>query len=229
MILVIRGHIRKSFETKRFYNFIKHIYSVTPDLKIYIHTWCIFANNISWRPIRVNTRTVTKEIIYDYFDDLKHLIEDIIIDDDKKIQLIGNLNGKINNGLTWILGWKNYWYGKHKIIEHIYNKQINSDETIVNLRFDLLDNSNNFNEYFILNFIKNNIGKTFTKNVFILQKEVDGIDNIYIGNINTMYKLTHYFFYELDDILSKNTDTIHQERLVYRINNQMFDSTQIES
>ena len=31
-----------------------------------------------------------------------------------------------------------------------------------------------------------------------------GIDNIYIGNTNTMYYLTNEFFYNLDDILSKN-------------------------
>ena len=50
--------------------------------------------------------------------------ENIIIDDDATIQLIGNLNGNINNGPMPIIGWKNYWYGKYKIIEYkqIYNK-----------------------------------------------------------------------------------------------------------
>lgn len=236
MLLIIRGHIRDSFETKSLYHFIKDIYVICPKLKIYIHTWCIIANNISWRRIKINNTTVTKEIIYNYFDDLKHLIEYIIIDDDKQIKLIGNLNGKINNGLTQIFGWKNYWYGKYRIIEHIYNKNINNDignndignndisnnDMVLNLRFDIMKNSNDFSKKEMINFIQSNIGKKITKNVFICEKEVNGIDNIYIGNVNTMYKLSHYFHHELDEILSKNRDTIHQERLVYRINNQMF-------
>ena len=42
------------------------------DLKIYIHTWNIFANNISWRHITMNEQTVNYKSIYDYFDDLHH-------------------------------------------------------------------------------------------------------------------------------------------------------------
>jgi len=38
-----------------------------------------------------------------------------------------------------------------------------------------------------------------------------------------MYKLINKFFYELDDILINNSNTIHQEMLVYRINTILFD------
>lgn len=226
MILIIRGHIRNSFDTKKLYNLVKEIYSIFPDLKIFIHTWNIFANNISWRPINANEQSVNNEIIYEYFDDLKHLIKNIIIDDDTKINLIGNLYGKINNGCMPIIGWKNYWYGKHKIIDHIYNANANIDqnEMIINFRFDIMCNSNSFDEEVIVNFIKNNSKIVFTKNIFLFNDEKHyGIDNIYIGNINTMYKLSNKFFYELDDILIKNNDTVHQEYLVYRINNTLFD------
>ena len=54
MILIIRGHIRNSFETKNLYNLIKEIHIIFPGLKIFIHTWNIFANNISWRNININ-------------------------------------------------------------------------------------------------------------------------------------------------------------------------------
>ena len=95
---------------------------------------------------------------------------------------------------------------------------------IVNCRFDVINNSNNFNEAQIINFIKNNSKIIFTKNIFLFNDEHhNGIDNIYIGNINTLYKLTNFFFYKLDDILIKNNDTINQERIVYRINNNLFD------
>jgi hypothetical protein len=224
MILIIRGHIRNSFETKTLYNLIKEIHSIFPDLKIFIHTWNIFANNISWRNININEQIVNDKIIYDYFDDLKCLIKNIIIDDDNKIKLVGNLCGKINNGPMPIIGWKNYWYGKHKIIDYLYNSNIDENEMIVNFRFDIMNNSNSFDEKSIVNFIKNNSNIIFTKNIFFFNDENNfGIDNIYIGNINTMYKLINIFFYELDDILIKNNDTVNQEMLVYRINTILFD------
>jgi len=83
MILIIRGHIRKSFETKELYNLVKELHIIIPDLKIFIHTWNIFSNNISWRNITINEQNVNDKIIYDYFDDLKHLVKHIIIDDDR--------------------------------------------------------------------------------------------------------------------------------------------------
>ena len=121
-----------------------------------------------------------------------------------------------------IIGWKNYWYGKYKIIKHIYDKKIDENELIINLRFDILNNNNTKSCNDIIQFIKNNMEKSFTKNVFIKDEESGGIDNIYIGNIRTLYKLTNYFYYCLDEILSNNNDTIHQEFLVYRLNNRLF-------
>ena len=225
MILIIRGHIRDSFENDKLLNLVKEIYNIDSNLKIYIHTWSIYANTISWRHIVPNNRIVTKDIIYNYFNNsgLEHLLEleNIIIDDDTKIKLIGNLKGNINNGLMPIVGWKNYWYGKYKIIKHIYDKKIDENELIITLRFDLLNNANNSLFKPIIEFIKKNSGVHFTKNVFIHDKETGGIDNMYIGNINTLYKLSHYFHYFLDDILLKYNNTMHQEFLVVRVNNSL--------
>jgi hypothetical protein len=219
MILIIRGHIRNSFESTELLTFIKSIYAIYPELKIYIHTWNIISNNISWRHIQINNTTVTEELIYNYFHDLKHLIKHIIIDDDKKIELIGNLKGNINNGPMPIIGWKNYWYGKYKIIDYIFNTELN--DTVINCRFDILNNSNIFDKNAYINFIKN-IDVNSKKNIFLFNYECNGIDNIYAGNVNTMYKLCNEFFYNLDEIISKNKDTIHQERFVYRMNNILF-------
>ena len=223
MIIVIRGHVRNSFETNQLYNFIEEVHNIYPDLKIFIHTWNIFANNISWRNIDVNSAQVNEERINNYFGKLSNCIKHIIIDNDKDIKLIGNLVGTINNGPMPIIGWKNYWYGKYKIIDYIYNEEKYDEETVVNLRFDLFSNSNNFDKNLIIDFIKKNNEIKFTKNQFLFDYEANGIDNIYIGNINTMYKLTNKFFYELDDILCKNNNTRNQERLVYRINEQIFN------
>jgi len=233
MILILRGHIRDAFNNTNLLNLIKDIYNLDSNLKIYIHTWNIFANNISWREIKQNNTIVTKEIIYNYFNGsgLEHVLDNdnIIIDDDTKIKLIGNVQGNINNGIMPIIGWKNYWYGKYKIIKHIYDKKNeknndndNDNELIINLRFDILNNNNTISCNNIIHFIKNNLDRSFTKNLFIKEKECGGIDNIYIGNITTLYKLIHYFYSFLDDILLNNNDTIHQEFLVYRLNNILF-------
>jgi len=227
MILVIRGHIRNSFQTQLLYNFIENIYVIHPDLQIYIHTWNIIANNISWRNIDANYQNVDEELIYNYFGKFKNCIKHIIIDNDTNITLIGNLIGNINNGPMPIIGWKNYWYGKYKIIDYIYNQNQNQNQNInqpvVNFRFDLFDNSNNFDDKTVINFIMDNNKLQFTKNIFMFNYERNGIDNIYMGNIYTMHKLIHKFCYELDDILTKNNDTINQEKLVYRINSTLFD------
>lgn len=223
MIIIIRGHIRNSFNTNDLYNLIKELTMLNNDISIYIHTWNIFANNISWRNILTNTNIVTNEIIYDYFKEFSKLIKHIIIDNDKEINLIGNLEGTINNGPMPLIGWKNYWYGKFQIIDYIYKNLDNKTDNIVNMRFDLFNNSNsNFNLETITNFINNNIHNNFTKNKFLYEEEKYGIDNIYLGNINTMYTLIKKFYYELDDILKIENNVINQEFLVFRINNSLF-------
>jgi hypothetical protein len=222
MILILRGHIRNSFENKQLYNYIEKLYSLFPDLKIFIHTWNITSNNISWRKIDMNYNLVTEETIKNYLGELSKCIRHIIIDDDQQIKLIGNITGKINNGPMPIIGWKNYWYGKHKIISYIYTHIQCNNEMIINCRFDLFNNSNNTTETNIIQFINKYCNSTFTKNVFLSEKECWGIDNIYIGNIHTMYKLSNLFFFKLDDILIQNKNTIHQEFLVHRLNSTLF-------
>ena len=120
-------------------------------------------------------------------------------------------------------GWKNYWYGKYNIIDYIYNLNIDKNEFVINTRFDLFSNSNVFDSKEILFFIKNNYEKSFIKNHFL--KDIDntlGIDNIYIGNVNTMYTLINKFYTELDQILVENKNIINQEKLVIIVNSQLF-------
>ena len=59
--------------------------------------------------------------------------------------------------------------------------------------------------------------------MFLYDKEFTGIDNIYIGNISTMYPLIYKFFYELDDILLKYPNIGNQERIVFRQSNELLN------
>jgi hypothetical protein len=226
MILILRGHIRNSFDNLDLFEFVKCLYNINKNMKIYIHTWNIYANNISWRIIESNNTIVTKEKIYEYFGEFKNLIEEILIDDDKNINLVGKTEGLIHEcGFMPLIGWKNYWYGKYRIIDHIFKnlhiKKIDINETIINSRIDLLSNPNSKKEE-IINFIEKNNETHVSRNVFLRENEFFGVDNIYIGNIYTMHKLANYFNHYLDDILKKHNDTVHQEFIVYRVNNEIF-------
>jgi hypothetical protein len=68
-------------------------------------------------------------------------------------------------------------------------------------------------------FIKKHLSDTFTKNIFMKNVEFKGVDNIYMGNINTMYRIVHHFHHNLDNILNRSNGIIHQEYLVFRENN----------
>uniref|UniRef100_A0A6C0HRD2 Uncharacterized protein n=1 Tax=viral metagenome TaxID=1070528 RepID=A0A6C0HRD2_9ZZZZ len=217
MIILLRGHIRNSFDDSRLYHFIKQLSFVEP-IKIYIHTWNVKQSNVSWRDIKVNNTKITEEFIKTYFNDLKDSISKIIIDNDKNNKLVGQLRGNVSLSVAPKIGWKNMWYGKKRIIDEIGKHEL-INERIINLRFDIFSNSNPFNMNISLNFIKTNtnIGK---KNIFLFNREKCGIDNIYIGNFNTMFNLIYHFHYNLDYILTTNF-VYNQEFLVFRENHKM--------
>lgn len=224
MIIVLRGHIRNSFDDSQIYNFISYL-SNNYNIEIYIHTWSIKQNNISWRQIKNDFTEINEEYIYNYFKDLSKYIKKIIIDDENKIELTGNLTGKILLTKTNILGWKRYIYGQYVIFNYLYNLFKNKYLLILNTRFDLFTNLFVFHVDEINNFIKSNINKTFTKNIFIKDYEVCGIDNIIIGNIKTNYELFSFINFNLDKILlyKENEQLVHPEFIVLRVNNLLFN------
>jgi len=218
MLLILRGHIRNSFKDDKLYHLIESIDKHIPNLSIYIHTWNIYANTISWRCVEKNDSSVSDIDIYNYFKDLKHLIKHIIIEDESNINLIGKTDGLIGNSRSPLLGWKNYWYGKYQIINYMkeHLDLLSKNENIINCRFDVLENSNSITMNTLLPFILTHHDITLHKNMFLYDHEHMGIDNIYIGNINTMYTLIRTFFYELDNILCSYPNIRHPEFLVFR-------------
>jgi hypothetical protein len=216
MILILRGHIRNSFDNKNLYDLINEIYKIDNNLKIYIHTWNIFSNNISWRKRDSDNKIVTKDIVENYFGNLSHLIKHIIIDDDTQIKLIGNLSGTVSKSPMPLIGWKNFHYGIFTIINYINTLNISKDELIVNTRFDILNNTNSFNTDIITSFIKHNSNvNNIKKNIFLANKEFWGCDNIYIGNINTMHRLSYLMFFYLDELIKKYPEVRHQEYIYF--------------
>jgi len=217
MIILMRGHIRNSFNNKQLYNFI-HELSKRNEIKIYIHTWNIMQTNISWRNLTNINIVITEEMIKEYFADLQHLIVKIIIDDEKKNKLVGSTRGVVSNSKMPKIGWKNMWYGKKRIIDEI-GRHESVNEIIVNMRFDVFSNSNSFNIEALLHFV-NNTRFVSRRNIFMFNRETMGIDNIYIGNFNTMFNLIYHFHYNLDYIILNNYSP-NQEFLVFRENEKM--------
>jgi hypothetical protein len=220
MYIIIRGHIRNSFTTNDLYNLIKYL-SEKYIIKIYIHTWSIKQNNVSWRPIENDFTEINIEYFQSYFQDLFKFVKKIIIEDDINIKLYGNVGGKMLLTKTSILGWKRYIYGQHKIIKYLYHKK-NKNKFLLNIRFDLFTNSFIFPYDEIMNFINNNYNNYHKKNMFLREGEYCGIDNIIIGTIKTNYKLISLIHYHLDDILVNNKDLEHPEFIIYRVNNLIF-------
>lgn len=218
MIIILRGHIRNSFDNLQLYTFIDYL-SNKYLIEIYIHTWSIKQNNISWRLINNDFTAITENYIQNYFQDLYKYVKKIIIDNENNIELFGNLDDKILSSKTSIIGWKRYIYGQYKILEYIYNLSDDKNIFVINTRFDLFTNSFVFPFDEIINFIENNYNKIFTKNIFLRNGEYCGIDNIILGNIQTNYHLMHNMHLNLDNLLLYiDQDLIYPEFIIPRLN-----------
>jgi hypothetical protein len=213
---MLRGHIRDSFADKQLYNLLKEL-SLNNDIKIYIHTWSIIQSSVSWRKMDKIEINVNENLIKSYFKDLFIYIKDILIESDEHITHEGTTNGYISLTQCPKIGWKNMWHGKKKIIDTIGNDIINIDEPIVNIRFDIFTNSISLKHDFVLNFIQNNKNKKSNKIILMNDREVCGIDNLYIGDFNTMFNFIYNFYYNLDAILQRHS-VRNQEFIVFREN-----------
>ena len=244
MIVILRGHVRNSFDDDKLYELIHDIYQKNPILEIFIQTWILNYSDLSWRHIECNNvRIITNEIIYDYFKDLKHLIKHITIIDDNYIELKGNLIGGVCRSCVPVLAWKRYLYGQKELINYLYqNIQNKQSEFIVNVRMDIYTNSCAFEYNHIIEFIEKNKSITqFKKNIFAFEHATYdssnnkfnindnifydmgwhgfcGIDNIYAGNLYTQHKLINYLYDNLDDIIEKYDFVCYQEYLFLIIN-----------
>lgn len=235
-ILILRGHIRNSFQNNMLKQMMVQLIKSFPQLQIYIHTWNVFSNGVSWRHIAKNENIVTPELIKTYFgNEVSQHIHCIMIDDDSKIKLEGRLEGNLYPGcLMPIRGWKNYWYGKRAIccklfddfwflqskIQKSGDNQLNPNlidlSCVISCRFDIFSNSNSISYAssltFILNFFKkhkqqNTADAVYaTKNIMALQGEKYGADNLYGGSARTMFALSDHMHTNLDAIVQKYLD-----------------------
>ena len=126
--LAIRGHIRDSFSNNRIKRFCEYICSEY-DTDIYIHTWDKWEATDGHRVGELfkdlKQKVVDKNDLLEYFKDCSENIKEVIIDNDKLINHVGNTSGKICESSCPTLAWKNYWYGKYRVYNTIKHSEIN--------------------------------------------------------------------------------------------------------
>jgi len=224
MILLLRGHIRESFKNNRLYNLIKGISDILGgNLDIYIQTWNVLQSNVSWRVIPENTTVVDEIMIYTYFRDLRYNIRHILILDDSSLPLVGSCNGKVCSSLMPKRGWKNMWYGIYRGLLSISDDGVELHKLVLNTRFDILENFVPVNEEKIKYYVKNNMGYSGENMKFFINGAKWGVDNIYIGRLDSMTDLVSNFHFDLDDIMQRYPKVTSQEFLFYYENIDFFE------
>ena len=105
-------------------------------------------------------------------------------------------------------------------------KDISDNDKIINTRFDILSNSCSLNKTEIMNIINSNYNIQIYKNIFYYDYLNFGLDNLFYGNSETMYKLFKYFNENLDNIIFKNKPIVNQEFFLFIENNILFSRNQ---
>lgn len=224
LIIMLRGHIRDSFDNDDLYNLILDI-SQKYNIKIYIHTWNKKANNISWREYPINNDIVDVPLVTNYFKDLSKYICSLTIDDDKDILVNGVKEGFLFSSSMKILGWKYMWYGMKRVMDIIYDNE-KDDKLILNTRFDVLGNSQKISHRVLIDWLNKSIdqcNEKLIKNKLYKKYKLLGIDNQIIGDRTTMKKLVDHFN-ELDKIIALNEykNLKSHEHVVYYENDEIF-------
>ena len=212
LIIVIRGHIRDSFQDDRLNQLMVSL-SRKYNVSIYIHTWNILQSDKSWRTIEKNDTEVTETMIHNYFS-VK--IKRIIIQDEDRIELIGKREGYIGKTTCPVLCWKNMWHGMNEVINNVTESL---ETTVVNIRFDIFTIRNRlFTIPSIEKIIDKNFNRYLMNIIFISKEPVIGIDNLMLGSVNSMRRFINHFHTNLDSILEKYTDEHNQEFIVLKEN-----------
>jgi hypothetical protein len=227
----IRGHVRNAFLNKNLISFLQRIKNYC-DFDLYFQTWNVSNTQNSWvhnRRRRIQTCNISTKS-FDYFKgNFYHKIKDILILDDNKIQLVGNLDGNISKSNCKIKSWKNMWYGMHQGFMQIPHTRY---DFVLNTRFDITENyllklCGRYNRQRgtklnnISDFLRSIDTKMFNPAIYENKKTIFsffskvGCDNFIISDYNLQSRILAGMNYSLDLFLEelnfRNIETAHQE------------------
>ena len=215
LAVCIRGHIRSGFDTAQLKEYIQRLASIH-DVDIFLHTWKESEAKSSYRKLDCSSAfKISQKFLKEYFGDLS--IKKIIIDDDSQLDLHGSTEGFINNVCPKI-AWKRMWAGQFKLISHLYHNHRYDYDRVVNMRYDLFTHPNKSCCYTP---IKNLLKITHETSKLSLKypkyyRRLAGVDNYYVGELETLYDLVGDFHYKLDGILQNHSIRLYQEELLYK-------------
>ena len=215
--LILRGHIRSSFSDSRLRVLLDEI-SNSFDMGIYVQTWSIVQNGLSWRNLSVVEDMVTKEMVVDYLGGER--IREMRILDDSKIKHHGNIEGRIGRTPCPVIAWKNMYYGKFVASRDVIGREDPRSATL-QMRFDILSNPFSPKEAQIMDYIMRN--RAFfdgdddmeERIKFLWMRCFMGVDNLYMATAEDMHKFISYMYYDMDRILNFHRRTVHQEHIAF--------------
>jgi hypothetical protein len=208
----IRGHIRDGLTNSGLADYISILEGYGHSVDLFLHTWNTSEAQSSYRKLNTDSSfAVTRSTLKDYFS--KHTIKQIIIDDDSKLQLHGNLEGKINTCPR--IAWKRMWAGKFKLVSHLHNNYMHDYDLVVNTRYD------KFTTKVCYTPVKNLLKMTTAGEGLSLKyphhyRHIKGIDNYYCGSLQAVYDITRAFHFSLDEIALQYRIRSWHEELFYK-------------
>lgn len=220
--LILRGHVRNAFNDARMYAFVQYLDTLF-NLEIYIHTWNIKQVSTSHRLMETVKETITETHFIDYFKELFSKVKWLDIEDDTNIVLVGNLKGRMfpRGGTTPLIGWKYMIHGKYKAISYVKKHTSDSRELVLDTRLDLFpvqDIYTRHYEFDVYKFVRDHSQLSKVKNVFCLDDNKYGVDNVYFGSVDSCFELNNLFHHYLDNLIlqPRNKDLINPEFLYAR-------------
>lgn len=216
--LLIRGHVRNSFDDGRLKDLIS-LFAGKYDLEIFVHSWNKIQNGLSWRHLDPIDAEVDEGFIKSYFGEFSSMIREVIIDDDSKIQIHGNTEGTIGRTPCPILAWKNMYYGKLKLVERVC-EAAGENEVAVQTRFDLMSHQFSPTMEKVSDFLDENYdsiskGDKEERIRFIEMRPCFGVDNLYMSSVGDMRKFIRYMYLDMDRILEVHRGTYFQEHISF--------------
>lgn len=222
--IVLRGHVRSSLNDRILHGLVSKISDLF-DTKLYVHTWDIVQNSLSWRGLIEVTNQVSHEDIKEYFSGMD--VNWIKVESDKNLKHVGKTEGFIGFTRCPVLGWKNMYWGIHSGVEAVY-RQEPADSVTVQMRMDVLSNPYSPSENEVLEFLVRDHevatkGDMWERIRFLRMHCFMGVDNIYMARTVDLMRFVSYIYNDMDRILEVHRGTINQEHIAFHERQSFFN------
>lgn len=234
MNLIIRGHIRNSFESSDFRGLVRSIVNKVPGIRIYVHSWNVVQSSLSWRGMEEDRTEVTPEMIVEYLDVGENLRR-VVVEDDRNVRVPGRVTGTVASTPCPTKGYKLMFYGMMRGSELVLEDS-DPEEMVVQTRFDILSGWAKMSKERILEFMDFRPGEGEPIRFLIRPGENDrdrklrldrwrrhgseyephwtlGVENTFMATARNMNVFLSHMYSRFDEVEAKYKRANHQEWL----------------